>query len=487
MSAPSTTPDRPASISADRRPPQTLLLIAAIVTLAAVIRFGALTLIEGPLPTGDERYYAQTAHQIAIGAGHYSPYYRAFAGWPPAQSFVLSLVADPDTPPGRGAQQRFLLLEAALGTGVVLAIALLGMTLFDPRTGLTAGLLAALYPTFVAYSHYLWSETLFLLLITSALAASARVARSGGAGWVVVAGLLFGLATLTREIGGLIAGCVALWWVSTGLPGAAEPSAIPSARRRARRDGLLLLACTAITVAPWTIRNYQIFHRLVPVSTVGWMGAAEGNNLGGESWLRPDLSKLRAFRKEYFAIEGEMARVELARARTIALVAQEQPAWLPKKWIRSSAQLFSPDTFLFKKISRGTYGALPAWLVRCLLVVAVGSYLAVMVAALLGIAWAKLPGQRLLSLSIAGVVIGLHTLTLAGSRYRLPLMPLAMIYASHAFWATNGLRRWPGLSRGEGLAVATALVMLVVWPCVYFAPDAMSLWRLGTYLEPTRP
>ena len=78
-----------------------------------------------------------------------------------------------------------------------------------------------------------------------------------------------------------------------------------------------------------------------------------------------------------------------------------------------------------------------------------------------------------------------HVMANASSRYRLPLMPILIVYASHGFlaWRGGGLH----LSRRE--AVATGLVLAFFFGvCVsHFAADAASLWRSGSYAERARP
>ena len=109
---------------------------------------------------------------------------------------------------------------------------------------------------------------------------------------------------LTREIALPVAGACALWWVHVAGPGA---------RRAAALRGALLVACAGLVVLPWMLRNVAVFGRVVPVSTVGWMAAAEGNSLEGWRWLETSSPGRRAFRREFMAIDGEMERTDFAR------------------------------------------------------------------------------------------------------------------------------------------------------------------------------
>lgn len=467
-----------------RRP---AVALVAIALLAAGLRFATLAAVFPPRLTGDELYYVDTAIHLARGEGHYSEMFRTSAGWPPAHAFLLSRFLSPAADESYrnlapSTLATMLRVEVVVSTALAVAIALLGTSLFDPRTGALAGLFAAVYPTFVAYSHFLWSETLFLALLVAALALAAWAVRTGSLVGVATAGALFGAATLAREIGGLVAGCVAVWWVATGFP-SEHASDLTRARRIALARGALLLVCVGLVVAPWTIRNTLRFERLVPVSTVGWMGVREGNTFAGPTWLRPHLPALQEFRARYFALDSEIARMELARREAWSLIRSEQPLWLAKKLVRNGALLFSPDSFLFKKISRGSYGHSSRWIVRALLVATVTSYLAIAVLGIVGIAACD-PPKRLLALLLATVVVGLHVFAHASSRYRLPLVPIAMVYGA---WAVLHRDRIAALSPAARLACCAAVLAGLVWPLVYFAGDAVSLWQVGTYQIPGRP
>jgi len=140
-----------------------LLALLGLLVLAGALRVGALAANPSIVPIGDERTYVETAVNIASGAGHVFGPHGTRAGWPPAHPWLLSFFVDRDrSGPGeryREGVRPLLAAQTALGTLLVAMTALLGRALFDARTGLLAGALAALDPTLVAYSHYLWAET----------------------------------------------------------------------------------------------------------------------------------------------------------------------------------------------------------------------------------------------------------------------------------------------------------------------------------------
>jgi 4-amino-4-deoxy-L-arabinose transferase-like glycosyltransferase len=371
-----------------------------------------------------------------------------------------------------------LRLQIVVGTLLVLLTAQLAHAFYGRKAGLAAGVIAAVYPTWIAYSHYLWSETLFTALVTGGFVAAVYGKRRGGPeSWILAAtaGALFGAAALTRELGLVISAACALWWVV---------SAAGKSRQRAIPHALVVVALSVVVILPWTIRNYQIFDRFVPVSTVGWMAIREGNTLG-DDWLRPDIGELRVFRQRYFAIPGEMNRMEFAQKEAVDLIRSEQPVWLPKKVIRNLALLFSPDSFLLKKISRGSYSDLSLGTTRFLLIIAVTSYLVVIALGFMGQLLSKRRDAVLLTWMIFAAVIAVHVVANSGSRYRFPLMPLLMISA--AALLSNNCMCFNKISSDRRLAAAIGLGIFIWLSCAYFFPDAISLWERGTYVVPDRP
>ncbi|NHZ73091.1 MAG: hypothetical protein GWP16_01310 [Nitrospirae bacterium] len=452
------------------------LLILAVLSLG--VRSGLYRAVSPVDLTGDEVRYVRAATQLHQGEGYGVDGVRD-ARWPPAQSFFLSLFLRDDSSSTQDPSPKDLrsLHQAQLVLGALLALAtmVLGRELFDVRTGFLAGLIAAFYPTFLGYSHYFWSETLLLVLITAAFSLAIRAARSNSPIEAILAGLLFGAAGLTREIAIVLAVGTAIWW---------WVSVPESDRRRARARALLMLICTAVVILPWTVRNHRLLGRFVPVSTVFWMGMREGNTVQGKDWLRPDWQELSGFRRQLASFDEEMEGVDFAKAEAVQLIRQEQPTWIFKKLARNSSLLFSPDSFVLKKISRGSYGEPALWVVRLVLVAVLLSYLGISIGGLFGIASSRGRARRLLPILVFGIIATVHILAQASSRYRLPLMPLLMVYA--AAWVSRG---FPVRQLGRrNLAVcALCLLILVGWCVPYFWNDALALWESGTYVEPWRP
>lgn len=443
-----------------------ILLLLIVVLVAAALRIAALEAARPLRLVGDENYYVQVASHLAHGDGHL--YVGGFEGasraWrPPAHAWLLSLLVDRDAPEAPDPTHdpalllRLARLELALGVALVALTGLLGRALFDARTGLAAAAMAALYPALVAQSHYLWSETLFSLLVSAALWLLLESRRRGGLGLPLAAGLLFGAATLTREIALVVAAAGAAWWLSLA----------PPARRRGEAVRIAcMLAVACAVVAPWTLRNAVVLGRFVPVSHVGWFALAEGNSLEHPDWLARSGPVQAAFHARYFSTREEGARIDVARHHALDRIAAEQPLWLPKKLVRNGALLLNPDSVLRTKIRRGSYGDRPPALVRALLAASVPAWLALATLAALGVAGSGDGGRRRLAcLVLAGVGL-VHVVSNATPRFRLPWIPLLCAYAGHALLT---LPSAPArLGRGAWAGVIAFLLFLYGVALPYF-------------------
>jgi len=454
------------------------LAVLAIALGSVGIRFAVLEASGSILVTGDESYYFETAVQLASGNGHEYPPRASRAEWPPGYPFFLSLFIQPETAvvDAEAASRSVIAVQVWLGGLLVLLCGLLGRALIGSAEGIVAALAAAVYPDFIAFSHYLFSETLFTVLLVGAILALVAWDRKPRFWTAAGAGVLFGLATLTREIAIPLAGAgVAWWWFR----------AKPIQRDRALRHGALLALTLAVTVLPWTLRNFAVLDRFVPVSNAGWLNARSGNTLGDPDWMRPQGGMLEGFRNTYFAIPDEMARADYARDQSLALIRSEQPAWIFKKFARTVVLLGSPDSYLFKKISRGAYPGISMETVRALLLLGGVSTAAILLLALPGWVAARGGGARSLALAVAGVSFGVHLVANASPRYRFPLMPLAMVFAASTVVRPG--RVLGSLRPAEWVCVAAAALLYVAVAVPYFWPDAIELWQRGSYMEPFRP
>jgi hypothetical protein len=148
--------------------------------------------------------------------------------------------------------------QALLGTAVVALLGLVAWRLWGRRTGIAALALGAVFVPGVVLGGALLTETLFVALMLAALAAAlADRAAGGDRRWLIAAGVLCGLAVLTRSNAPALL-----------LPLAIAVASAGERPLRARlRRAAALVGVAALVVAPWTLRNAVALDAFVPVTT----------------------------------------------------------------------------------------------------------------------------------------------------------------------------------------------------------------------------
>ena len=234
-----------------------LAAFALVAFLALGVRLAAIAVTPDLPLVGDPTDYHRHAVSIAAGDG-YPPTVATPAGGPsairpPAFPYLLGgvyAVTGESETVGR-------IVQALLGTAVVVLTMFVALRLFGRPTAIVVGVMAALFPPLVIDGATLLSEPLFVAFELLAILAVLAFRRANGMGWAALAGVLIGLAFLTRAnaLVLLVVLAFAVW--------------APDRRRglRSLRAPAVLLACALLVVVPWTIRNAVEFDRFIPVST----------------------------------------------------------------------------------------------------------------------------------------------------------------------------------------------------------------------------
>ena len=299
-----------------------LWLLAALFLLPR-----ALLILLHVTPTSDADWYFWQAQNLAGGKGYVGGHGEPTAFWPPGWPMALSLAirAGGASPLTVGL---FNLLWAALAGLLTHDLA---RRLFGTEAAArTAVLLLALYPNSALYVPLALTEVFYTALLLGAC--WLLVARQG-TGWLLLAGAVFGLATLVKAQTLVV---VPLFFAIAVLRGPVRPRAIAAGLMQAA----LVLAAAAAVVAPWTIRNHRELGAWVPVSTNGGWTLLTGNNDSARGDYTPDdptvvaLGQRKAELGE-LAVDAEAKRlgrawIEAHPARFAALAPRKVVRlWLP--------------------------------------------------------------------------------------------------------------------------------------------------------------
>jgi 4-amino-4-deoxy-L-arabinose transferase-like glycosyltransferase len=354
-------------------------------------------------------------------------------------------------------------VQVVLSTLSVWLVYVLGATLFDSRSGLTAAALFAFYPDFVGFSHLLWSETLFVTLFVAAVVLLFRGVRSGRVVTLGGAGVCIGLAALTREIGLTLLPWILVWIVLIGA----------ATRRQGLRAALVVMLAAVVTIAPWTVRNALKHHAFVPVTAIHGVALLWGAS--------PDVvGDLRRVRQQH----GPQTDAA-ARRRAVEIIRSDPAGWLRRCLLRNLPGLWSLgyDGVIAHLGHPAGYGPMPAAWARAVIVIIVASYVAVAVCAITGMALAADWRPTVLFVGFVGIYCVMHAIASGWPRHRLPLMAFACVYAGHLVCRRGAELRGAARPLRVGIAMAGLLVFSITVAAANHRPLLRAWERVGTAAE----
>ena len=450
----------------------------AVFAVALAIRLVALWGARDAQPVLDEETYALRAEALLDGRGFLGSY-QSWVRHDARRPAELPQYPGAWQPPGYTAFAaaalalggRSLLAvklaQVLLGAASVLLVMALGRAWFGGRAGLVAAWLAAVYPNLVAFTHYLWSETLYTFLLLAALLALSRRPGPPGPRAAALAGALLGLAALTRAAIVAFLPLLSLWlcWAHRRQLRAAFTAAwvVPLA--------------ALLVILPWTVRNTLLHGGFVLIETNAPYNLWRGNGPGAfedrcapevahypppfeclpvapvgnrYAWILIDDAR-RALGKQE---PSDLEIVRYARAAAWAEI-RAHPETFVRRIGPRLVDLWNPTSFLVRHLQVGAYGPVSPLATFLLSWAAMLAYLAAVALALAG-AWLERrnPFTALVALlvlftsAISAVSFGL-------TRFRLPLEPLLLLLAGAA------LARWrPRRASRAAAAIAAAGIAL---------------------------
>jgi Dolichyl-phosphate-mannose-protein mannosyltransferase len=432
----------------------------ALAAAALVVRAAYLVLEPRCALTGDEPSWIELGRQLARPAVAFSPLRSDRVFYPPVYPYLVGALFRLF-----GSIGAMLWLQVVLGALLVPVVGRAAARAFGPRASVVAAAFTAFYPELVWYPAHFWSETVFLLVLWAAI--ERALAADAAASWrtAAAAGVLFGLATLTRELALYLVPLVLLWMLRPWAVGATSVGTrIVLSRNRLVGAGALLLA-TVLTIAPWTLRNAIVFRAFVPVSTMGGLNLWQGNTT---------LTHLQIY-DVLAGIDGAVAQDRYCRRLAWETIAARQPAWVFEKLAEQMPEFWKAGSeVLDHLVGRDACGPLaPARLVVIELVLVL-PYLAVLALALVGVARLRFTPPALLLLVLAAAYNAAHVAAYATTRFRLPVLPVLFMLAGALIVGRGDDSLAP--LRGRRLALLALLALAAI---AVLAPGMEELltWR----------
>lgn len=431
-----------------------------ILLLAAGVRISMLFLFQGHgLTIWDERDYDKLATSITERGEFAYESGRPVAIRPPLYPALVAVLYGAF---GLHSYQAVRLCQILLSLGTLLLVYDLGARLFCKRIGLWAAGWYALYPSLILYCGLILTETLFTFLLVLFLWMLSRAVDHGSWRRLLIAGVILGLAALTRSV---------LWLFSVPLgllllfywPG--------SVVRRITAAAVLAIAF-AMTLAPWAIRNTLLEDTFVAVDTMGGRNLMMGNYEhtpfarawatiaieGDDSWHRV------LHRKHPEAAIMSQGQIDKLALREGILYAANHPWLTLQRDLVKLVAFWGLERELVAGVTHESFGKWSAPATVAFALVVMGAYAATILLVVFGVLLVPANNRFLLILIVTTVayVCALHTLSFGHSRYHLPLMPLLFPFAAAAcvgrkeIWQKRGTRVFC-------VAVFFVSAMLVAW------------------------
>ena len=352
-------------------------------------------------------------------------------------------------------------VQAGLGTGSCYLIYALGRKLWRPQIGLLAAGMAAFYQPYVFYDGALLTAAPITFLNLAALYCLAHA--QGAARWLWGAGLLLGLSATARPMVLLFVAVVAGWFVAQW------------GRRGWRQWGWVVVGCGLVVgVVAW--RNYYVGGEWLLTTSSAGMNFYVGNH--------PEASGIYAQVDFLSSAEPDLERAAFIREAEARTGRALTPAQASNFWLAAGLRFVAENPLAYLALQgRKLYmfwngveaqNNLSLYLARDFVPLLRWCVLGWGLVAPLAVAgWAASRRSVLLDLYLASYLAAC-LLFFTSSEYRLPVVPVVLLYAAcwmdhAATWARGGARR--------RLLRSGLLVALVALPINYRDAGAERLTR----------
>ncbi|MBL9093641.1 MAG: glycosyltransferase family 39 protein [Planctomycetaceae bacterium] len=435
--------------------------LTALLLAGLVVRVALWTFVDGAPPVIVDAVDYDALARGLIERGSYSDVGGNLISMrPPLYPWLVSVVY---RAAGVGNYAAVYGVQIVLSLMTTCIVYRLGRLAYDESIGLAAAALFCFYPSFLAYDNLLLTEVLATFLLTSATLAAAIAVRASSMSLLGLAGVLYGLAALTRSAALMLIPFLAVWLVAFW----------PGRRAAALAAAVLLVVSFVGTIGPWAYRNTQLQGTLTLIDVMGGRNAMMGNYEhtplerswatisvaeGKQSWIHV----LRERRPEAFSGRLSQGQVDKLAMREALSYMARHPAQTTQ---RTSVKIFNfwqLEREIVAGLKQGIWGEVPKIAVVVAALVICGYYAACLFSAIFGAILAPPRWPALQSLFLISIAVpwGAHSLIFAHSRYHLPLVPLLAIYAAAAMTRRDSL-----ISARRSLGFAAATLACVVLAC----------------------
>jgi 4-amino-4-deoxy-L-arabinose transferase-like glycosyltransferase len=398
-------------------------VVAVLIALALGVRLAYVLAYPQVSLQADALDYDRLARSVVAGEGLVDELGEPETLRPPLYPLIVAGVYRFGTPE----PQLVRVFQAVLGAAVPLVVLWLGRGRFGSRVALAAAATCAVYPALIAYTGMLLTETCASLLLSCAVLSAVHAMHRRTLGWFALTGVVLGLLALCRAELVVVAAALTLVIMFSS---AAAP-------KRRLLAASMLLGALALTLLPWSLRNYRALGAFVPLTTDGWRTLWIASY--PERWLEWKAAE------PVLSIEagahGPLDRSRRFRAAALENLRTQPQVYLLMTLRRIPLLLVGGHSNIIVGLEQSTAVSSGPRLVAKLALLGLNTVVIATAAAGLWLCrrrWACLLPLYVAILAPAVV----YVLLFAVPRYHIPMLPLAFLFAAEA------VLRLPPLSDG---------------------------------------
>ncbi len=347
--------------------------------------------------------------------------------------------------------------QAVLGVCTAFVTFKIGCRVHSRRLGLISAAIVCFYPSLVAQSNLILTETLFTFLLTAFLYLSLRFTEHPTYAMAGFVGVTLGLAALTRSIMFMSIPLFACYFLL---------SLAESWRRRMLFTFVFTLAAVAM-IAPWSIRNTLLEQTFIPVDSMGGRNFMMGNYrytpmyrawdavsiTGPKSWI----AEVQATREGQPPLtQGQLDKYAAQLGMKFVL---ENPGLTLCRDLIKFLDFWGLEREIISGLGQGYWVELSPFTLALCAGMILSAYVCLLYSAIFG---SVLKGFETKATVICALIVVhitfLHSIVFGHSRYHLPLIPILALYASLGVFSGFGLN---GKWKSVRLAVVIGSIALV--------------------------
>lgn len=372
--------------------------------------------------SSDSQSYVDIARNLAAGEGFLAKEKFPTARRPPLYPVMIAALLKMQLPFPVAVQ----IIQAFLGSFSVVLLFWMGKEVLDAHAGFWAAFFLAIDYESIRNTVAILSETLFIFCVIASFLFLYRAARNpmisarlADLGDPLFAGILAGLALLTRDVLIFFFPLAAAWFFLGVSP-----------KKAAARAGLYLFALMLI-ITPWMVRNTLLFKKLCLITMSGGYTFYLANNpyaTGGRTGGDWEINKDTRYPENSDSMRSKGPSEENEYLMKLGLkFVSENPGQfmgLTFQKILNTWRPFQTDAHPMTRLVQGI------------------SYLAILSLAGAGIYQSRRSWLEFLPLyGLFVYVFLLHAVLISGIRYRLPVMPFLMLFAGLALSRVRWARK----------------------------------------------